>query len=300
MFRRYDAGRSDSAFRSFTDGLPIDACRQRQPFEDLPVDRGLWVFLIFAVMSWVTVWAVLMHPRGLREEPNPLAASELVAASPASASLLSIPAASASEDAILTTRGILPATDELRREIQSIGRHLGDEKAAPRLISIFPGRTSRSAASGLSDVTTIGKDAAKRTSGAGEAAEIGGSGWADRTRTQDERSGVRDVPVEMPSTTPPVVHRVQDGDTLPDLAARYLGDASLWPILFELNRDRISSPDLLPLGAPLIMEPARAAGAEQAGTLYPQAVPGLKDDLPPLESVDTTRFVDPADSRKMP
>ncbi len=43
-------------------------------------------------------------------------------------------------------------------------------------------------------------------------------------------------------------HVVTDGDTLLDLAKRYWGDASRAEELYQLNRDRLDHPDLLPIG----------------------------------------------------
>ena len=55
-----------------------------------------------------------------------------------------------------------------------------------------------------------------------------------------------------PSTT----HRVADGDSLASLAQRYLGDASHAADLFLANRQVLSDPELLPIGA-LLTIPAR-------------------------------------------
>jgi nucleoid-associated protein YgaU len=44
-------------------------------------------------------------------------------------------------------------------------------------------------------------------------------------------------------------HRVIDGDTLSGLALKYLGSADRYREIFELNRDVLASPDLLPIGA---------------------------------------------------
>jgi nucleoid-associated protein YgaU len=46
----------------------------------------------------------------------------------------------------------------------------------------------------------------------------------------------------------PKEHRIVDGDTLPALAERYLGDAAQVDELYELNRDILPSRDLLPVG----------------------------------------------------
>lgn len=43
-------------------------------------------------------------------------------------------------------------------------------------------------------------------------------------------------------------HVVADGDTLPILAERYLGDAQLAQELYVYNQDRLQHPDLLPIG----------------------------------------------------
>jgi nucleoid-associated protein YgaU len=48
-----------------------------------------------------------------------------------------------------------------------------------------------------------------------------------------------------------VRHRIVDGDTLPQLAQRYLGSAERQGEIFEANRGVLSSPDLLPIGAML-------------------------------------------------
>jgi nucleoid-associated protein YgaU len=46
-------------------------------------------------------------------------------------------------------------------------------------------------------------------------------------------------------------HKVVDGDTLPALAARYLGSAKRAGEIYESNRDVLSDPRLLPIGVEL-------------------------------------------------
>ncbi|MGQ9604998.1 MAG: LysM peptidoglycan-binding domain-containing protein [Thermogutta sp.] len=261
------------------------------------MDRGLWVFLIVAAMSWLTVWAVLMHPRGVRDEPNPFATSHSPFDLPSSGPLLSIQSASQSEDEVLTTRGMLPATDELRREIQLIGGRLGDNNTVPQLIPVFPGRTERSSDGRLAGWPAQGE---KPLGPAHGRAEITGRGLTGEATRQNPSAAVRDVADRPPSGRTPAAHRVQDGDTLPSLAERYLGDGSLWPILYEMNRDRIPSPDLLPLGVSLIVDPARAADAKQMEPPSPSGSPLDGEDLPPLESVEIGRFTNPAASFRKP
>jgi nucleoid-associated protein YgaU len=53
----------------------------------------------------------------------------------------------------------------------------------------------------------------------------------------------------------PRVHKIVDGDTLPGLAARYLGNAARANEFFEANRDLLSSPDALPIGIELKIPP---------------------------------------------
>jgi nucleoid-associated protein YgaU len=57
------------------------------------------------------------------------------------------------------------------------------------------------------------------------------------------------------------VHVVHNGDTLERLAERYLGDGARSLEIFDLNRDLLENPHLLPIGAELRI-PADAASAE--------------------------------------
>ena len=50
-------------------------------------------------------------------------------------------------------------------------------------------------------------------------------------------------------------HRIADGDTLSRIAQRYWNDATLAEALFAANRDRLSSPDPLPIGVELRIPP---------------------------------------------
>ncbi|MGD0519316.1 MAG: tail protein X [Thermoguttaceae bacterium] len=57
----------------------------------------------------------------------------------------------------------------------------------------------------------------------------------------------------------PHVHKIVDGDTLGDLAARYLGTAARAMEIFAANRDVLADPELLPIGVELKI-PARGGG----------------------------------------
>ncbi len=50
-------------------------------------------------------------------------------------------------------------------------------------------------------------------------------------------------------------HTVADGDTLSELAIRYLGQSERYIEIFQLNRDVLDNPDLLPIGAVLKIPP---------------------------------------------
>jgi nucleoid-associated protein YgaU len=43
-------------------------------------------------------------------------------------------------------------------------------------------------------------------------------------------------------------HVVAKGDTLGKIAAKYYGDSSLYPKIFEANRNLIKNPDLIQIG----------------------------------------------------
>ena len=67
------------------------------------------------------------------------------------------------------------------------------------------------------------------------------------------------------------VHVVQRGESLWDIAAASIGDASLWPAIYRANRDQIVDPHVLHPGQRLTIpdvDPAtRAAVRREAGAL---------------------------------
>jgi nucleoid-associated protein YgaU len=57
------------------------------------------------------------------------------------------------------------------------------------------------------------------------------------------------------------VHVIHNGDTLERLAERYLGDGARALELFDLNRDVLENPHLLPLGVELRVPVGATVGA---------------------------------------
>lgn len=60
----------------------------------------------------------------------------------------------------------------------------------------------------------------------------------------------------------PRKHRVRDGDTLANLAERFLGDASRAPELLDANRDVIANPELLPIGVELVIPAPKSVSSD--------------------------------------
>ena len=63
------------------------------------------------------------------------------------------------------------------------------------------------------------------------------------------------LPITAPADQTAQTHRVVDGDTLPALAERYLGSAARAEEIYRANRDVLSDPGLLPIGADLKLPP---------------------------------------------
>ena len=78
-----------------------------------------------------------------------------------------------------------------------------------------------------------------------------------RSDTSDARVPSQTSEASSRSTASPQMrlHTISDGDTLPDLADRYLGDRQRYLELFELNRNVLPHPDILPLGTTIQVPP---------------------------------------------
>ncbi len=71
------------------------------------------------------------------------------------------------------------------------------------------------------------------------------------------------LPASGPEAETPRTHKIVDGDTLPALAARYLGSASRAKEIFNANRDVLLDPNLLPIGAELKIPPRNDRSKEK-------------------------------------
>jgi nucleoid-associated protein YgaU len=72
-----------------------------------------------------------------------------------------------------------------------------------------------------------------------------------------------------------LTHRIIDGDTLRNVAERYLGSADRYVEVYQANRDVLESPDVLPIGAELTIPPSVAEEDRTAtsGPLVPVRPP---------------------------
>ncbi|MFH1268719.1 MAG: tail protein X [Planctomycetota bacterium] len=73
------------------------------------------------------------------------------------------------------------------------------------------------------------------------------------------RSG---IPRTKPSIESAGTHKIVDGDTLRDLAERYLGDGNRYLEIFEANRDLLPSANVLPIGVELKIPPQQGPGSQ--------------------------------------
>lgn len=90
------------------------------------------------------------------------------------------------------------------------------------------------------------------------------------TRSEAQRSPAHEEPEPATATPTPtrdrttdaggqVVHYLGEGETLYDVARRYLGDGELWPALVAANRSAIADPDRVSPGLRLVIPPTAHA-----------------------------------------
>ena len=56
------------------------------------------------------------------------------------------------------------------------------------------------------------------------------------------------------------IHTVQSGETLSSIAKQYYGDANKYGMIFEANKDKLSSPDNIQVGQELVIPQGGVAG----------------------------------------
>ncbi|HTQ40082.1 MAG TPA: LysM peptidoglycan-binding domain-containing protein [Pirellulales bacterium] len=86
---------------------------------------------------------------------------------------------------------------------------------------------------------------------------------------------------------PEQTHKIVDGDTLQNLAQRYLGRADRYLELYEYNRDVLRSPEVLPIGAELRIPSKVALPAAGDTSLLPSAPATPIAPLVPLPAAPT-------------
>jgi nucleoid-associated protein YgaU len=69
---------------------------------------------------------------------------------------------------------------------------------------------------------------------------------------------------------PPRRHTIVDGDTLGNLAQRYLGSDDRADEIFAANRDVLKDPELLPIGAVLTIPPRKSPSPDEESYLPPR------------------------------
>jgi len=117
--------------------------------------------------------------------------------------------------------------------------------------------------------------------------------------TPDEM--LADAQSQAAAPAPLRTHRVVDGDTLAKLAARYLGSSDRYGEIFAANRPLLSKPDLLPIGAQLVIPPRqRPAPPVQLGPEdAPETSRADEAQMPRLEvetqPTDQPVLADPSD-----
>ena len=76
-----------------------------------------------------------------------------------------------------------------------------------------------------------------------------------------------------------LTHKIVDGDTLEALAERHLGSRSRWTEIYNANPEVLDNPEVLPLGATIVILPRIRPSALPSFTVTDGLVPVLDSDL---------------------
>jgi phage tail protein X len=104
--------------------------------------------------------------------------------------------------------------------------------------------------------------------------------WEPVKETNPRTNNVRTQPVSMRDEQGYLIHRVQKGDTLSELAQRYLGSSARFGEIYEANRNLLRSPNDLRLGIPLRIpqkETAKSISARRANRIETQPI-SIRDE----------------------
>ena len=105
----------------------------------------------------------------------------------------------------------------------------------------------------------------------------------DRMLSPGNRLMRPDGPRTERADEPVRTHKIVDGDTLADLAERYLGDADRSLEIYEANRDLLPSPGVLPIGVEIRMPTRGEPGPSSRSRLPQQGLAPVAPALPPRQ-----------------
>ncbi|MBC7353770.1 MAG: LysM peptidoglycan-binding domain-containing protein [Thermogutta sp.] len=221
------------------------------------VDRGLVVFVLVAALSVGAVWGLLSRPPRAPSLPDPLNSS-----APASVTSTSFPS---------------PPTSPLSPASQTLPSSDADTSISPDIIAapetnllLSLGRQKPPAIPEQYPAGHLsGQEGGSRTGRPFLTEKTPGDGREKRTLPPDDSSSPasgreRLEASEGRKTGGEILshYRIQDGDTLPELARRFYGDPGKWRVIFEANRSRIPDPDLLPIGTEIILPALQSQGTD--------------------------------------
>jgi nucleoid-associated protein YgaU len=103
------------------------------------------------------------------------------------------------------------------------------------------------------------------SSGRANAADQQASGDETGDRSSSKTGATNSPGPLVDLNAPEQTYTIVDGDTLPNLAQRYLGRADRYLELYQYNRDVLSNPEVLPIGAQLRI-PSRVAVPSDGNT----------------------------------